>query len=212
MARNKSFPSGLLRPRPPAECLQDESPIFKPSTELRDWLFEAFISGHHVTLNPDHEHLQSARLACLWTNVPQWRGAGRIGGTAEMPSIQGGLWKKLRFEQHLVEWFGYIPDFIITIDAEIANRINDVSFCCLTEHELYHCGQAVYKSGEPKFTKDGDPVFALRSHDVEEFVAMPARYGIEACAGKSEAFVRAAMKAPMFGAVDLQCVCGSCGR
>jgi hypothetical protein len=71
----------------------------------------------------------------------------------------------------IIGWFGDVPDFIITIDAEYAMSCSDAEFCALIEHELYHAAQETDPFGAPKFRKStGLPVFTLRGHDIEEFI------------------------------------------
>jgi hypothetical protein len=108
----------------------------------------------------------------------------RIVGQAE-PGVRRGMgaWAKSRAELQLRQWFGSIPDFLITIDATYAASCGDVEFCSFVEHQLYHCGQERDLFGAPKFTKYGRPVFAMRGHDVEEFVGIVRRYGVGAAAG-----------------------------
>ena len=60
----------------------------------------------------------------------------------------------------------------------------------------------------PKFTQDGRPSFAIRGHDVEEFVGVVARYGATA-AGVSE-MVEAASRGPTIALADIAGVCGTC--
>jgi hypothetical protein len=40
-----------------------------------------------------------------------------IVGQTEQPMFHGGKWRRARQEQQLQEWFGELPDFIVTIDA-----------------------------------------------------------------------------------------------
>jgi hypothetical protein len=76
-------------------------------------------------------------------------------------------------EQQMHEWFGRIPKFIITLAADYCEQCNDLEFCALVEHELYHIAQATDDYGAPKFNKEtGMPVLKLRGHDVEEFVGV----------------------------------------
>jgi hypothetical protein len=84
-------------------------------------------------------------------------------------------------EQQMHEWFGRIPKYIITLAADYCEQCNDLEFCALVEHELYHIAQATDDFGAPKFNKEtGQPVLKLRGHDVEEFVGVVRRYGASA--------------------------------
>ena len=112
--------------------------------------------------------------------------------------------------QQIQEWFGDVPDFLITFHAGAAASMDDPSFCALVEHELYHCAQKLDDYGMPKFSQDGSPSFCIRGHDVEEFVGVVARYGADA-AGVS-AMVDAANAGPTIGRASIAGVCGTCLR
>src|SRR3546814_16818671 len=59
-------------------------------------------------------------------------------------------------------WFGHAPDFLITISAVWAGDMDDANFCALIEHEMFHCAQARNEYGEPRFGRDGSPMFEMR--------------------------------------------------
>lgn len=200
----------MSRPHPPAEVFDLSSPDFIPAGELKAWAFETFIRPGAALQNKDHEHLQSAELGFLWTVVANSRHMNPIAGQAERPMFQGGKWSKRRQELQMEQWFGLVPDFVITIDANYARQCDDASFCALIEHELYHCGQAKNDFGMPKFNKDGVPVFAMRGHDVEEFVGIVRRYGVGAAAGMTAQLVEAAGMSPEVEAARVKVACGSC--
>ena len=109
------------------------------------------------------------------------------------------------------EWFGRIPDFVITLDAGYAAGADDRSFCALVEHELYHCAQALDEFGGAKFKADSDiPVFAMKGHDVEEFIGVVRRYGMTANVRELvEAAVDETGKAET---ADIELMCGTCAR
>jgi ribosomal protein S27AE len=108
----------------------------------------------------------------------------------------------------LLGWFGMAPDFVLTFDAHYCASCSDAEFMALVEHELYHCGQQRDEFGGLKFRKSGLPVFAMRGHDVQEFVGVVRRYGADA-AGVRE-LVEAAKKEPEVSAVRVAQVCGTC--
>jgi len=99
-------------------------------------------------------------------------------------------------------------DFLLTFDAVYCAQASDVEWCALVEHELYHCAQETDGFGQPKFTKDGLPKFAMKGHDVEEFVGVVRRYG--AVSPEVQALVEAAKKAPEIAAVHVAQMCGTC--
>lgn len=204
----------IVRPRPPSPLLgvggAYAAPAFVPASDLLEWLMAAFVLEGAELHNPDHAHLAMANLGALWTNVPNARTGRRIVGQAEFrpPSSSMGKWAKARAECQIVGWFGAIPDFMLTLDAEYAARCTDIEFCALVEHELYHCGQARDDYGAPRFHKStGLPVFELRGHDVEEFTGVVRRYGAEAA--HVAAFVAAAQTADV-PAERIAHVCGTC--
>ena len=203
----------MNRPQPPDDLVNpfsEPARVCVPAPDLEAWLREAFVDEGAPLENPEHVHLQHARIGVLWCAVPNARQGNRIAGQAEIPMARGGRWAKARHDQQLEEWFGDVPDFVLTFDPVYAATVPDLTFCALVEHELYHCGQARDAFGAPKFRKNGLPAFTMRGHDVEEFVGVVARYGAGSAAGRTAALVEAANAPAMFGDVDLRCVCGTC--
>lgn len=163
--------------------------------------------------NPDHFHLRFARIAALWTRLPNGRAGRTIVGQAEFGQNIGGMgkWQRGRAEQQILEWFGVWPDFLLTFDAEYAQTCEDATFCALVEHELSHCGQERDEFGMPRFKKStGAPAFCLRGHDVEEFVGVVRRYGADAAGVR--AMIDAAAEGPTVASADISFACGNCQR
>lgn len=202
----------MTRPYPPAALL-DAVPIgFAPALELEQWARQQFINELSPINNPDHEHLQSAEIGFLWTNAPNARQGRVIAGTCQMmPFNIPSKWAKAMLTHQLGEWFGDRElHFLITISAPIAAAFDDASFMALIEHELYHAGYEDDGFGSPKFTRDGDMKFAMRAHDVEEFVGVVRRYG--AGAAGVDQMVQAANKGPEIAEGLISRACGSCLR
>lgn len=66
-----------------------------------------------------------------------------------------------------------MPNYLITIDATYAQQANDVDFCALIEHELYHIAHKKDQYGTPSYNrKTGKPNLAIQGHDVEEFTGV----------------------------------------
>ncbi len=87
-------------------------------------------------------------------------------------------WRKARQEQQMRDWFGFVPTYLITIDATFCDKANDREFCALLEHELYHIGVERDEDGEMIFSSStGLPKHYLAGHDVEEFVGVTKRWG-----------------------------------
>jgi hypothetical protein len=198
------------RPYPPERVLEpSNSPVFVAAPELERWMRETFIETNATLCNEDHQYLQSAHIGCLWTNVENSRHQNRIVGTAELgqPKPGQGKWARARQEYQTLEWFGAIPDFIITLYAEYAVVIPDIDFCSTSEHELYHC-HVQYKNGSPRFQKNGKPFWAIRGHDAEEHVGIVRRYGAAAGAGRTFDLVQAAQRPPEIGLASVARACG----
>lgn len=196
-----------LRPRPPASLLGWEIG-FLPSPELLAWVRQQIIAETGILHNEDHEHLADAKIGFLWTNQECNKGMRRIVGQAEITMYQGTTWQKARMIYQLANWFGHIPDFVITIDANYANECTDTEFCALVEHELYHCAQKLNAFGMPKFHRDGSPDYGIRGHDVEEFVGVVRRYG--ATSESVASMAMAAMSKPEIDSADISKICGTC--
>lgn len=202
----------MIRPLPPAELFDGlGAPSFVPSSDLGDWARQTFIDEDAPLFNEEHFHLAQANLGFLWTTVDNSRAGHRIVGQCEiMPPMAMGKWAKARLEQQIEEWFGFVPHFLITIDAHYAAQCDDTEFCALVEHEMLHAGQELDMFGAPKFRKSGQPAFAIRGHDVEEFVSIVRRYGVAGGAGATRALVEAAQRKPEVGSVQIGQACGTC--
>ncbi|MGC2239134.1 MAG: putative metallopeptidase [Pyrinomonadaceae bacterium] len=202
----------LIRPRPPELLLEPYVGIdfFVPAPELEEWARLAFLSDDSPLFNEDHIHLSTAHIGYLWTNVPNEKAGQIIAATCEIPFFRGNAWQKHRQIMQMQEWFGDIPDAVITFDARLADICSDLQFCGRADHELYHIRHAVNKLGEPLFDDAGQPKFAPKGHDVEEHTGIMRRYGPGGCAGDTIAFIEASMRAPEIGEIELIGVCGSC--
>jgi hypothetical protein len=203
------FPE-LKRPQPPAGVLAPdaEEGLFVPAFDVRDWAMDVFVFEGALLRNPDHAHLSMALLGVLWTNVENERQMRPVVGTAEMtkPKPMLSKWEKARHRAQLRGWFGdEIPDFLITLYAPYAARIDNATFCALVEHELYHCALR-------HITHKGVPVWGIRGHDVEEFVGIVKRYGAGAAAGDTALLVEVAGKRPLIASAQIEGVCGTCLR
>ena len=195
------------RPTPETDLL------WQPAPELVDWIRATFLDSKSRLWNPEHDHLNSALIGALWTYTPNVRKGRRVLATAELwqPPL-GSPWTRSRATWQIHNWFRMEPHFILTFDAEACVRLDDISWCALVEHELYHCGQALNEYGCPRFKKDGTPVFWLRGHDVEEFTGVIRRYGLTAHQEDVQALVEAAAHRPEIDAAETIAACGLCVR
>jgi hypothetical protein len=201
-----------MTPRPPTEIIEQEwMTIFRPDKDLAAWVKANIISPDGKLHNEDHEHLADAHIGYLWTNTENSSKGRQVIGQAEEPVFRCGKWQKARQELQVMEWFGDIPDFIITLDAVYCTQCSESELLALIEHELYHCAQARDDFGMPKFNKDtGRPSYTIRGHDVEEFVGVVRRYGVGSPDGQLAALVEAAKHHPEVSMDRIAHACGTC--
>jgi hypothetical protein len=201
----------MSRPLPPAALVDSPLDLFTPAHDVTRWLTETFLDPASKLFNPDHAHLESANIGCLWTNVQNSRHGKAIVGQCELGTPRGsqGKWAKAKAAVQLEAWFGAVPDFLLTFYAPYASVCDDPEFMALLEHELYHASQAQDAFGAPKFTPEGMPVWSIRGHDVEQFVGVVRRYG--AGAARVRELVDAANRRPEVAPADISAACGTCG-
>ena len=200
----------MQRPHPPFD-MRESGHRFEASPELNEWCRESFISDGGTVANPDHAHLREASIGFLWTNVENVKRGRMVLGTCQLVTNSGDKWTAGRSTQQLEEWFGDLPDFLITIYAPAAAEMDNASFMALIEHELYHAAQKTDEHGSPMFSNmTGEPLWAMRGHDAEQFIGVVARYGAEA--SMVEALVEAANAGPTIARARISVACGSCLR
>lgn len=143
----------MNRPVPPEGIFDLEAgDQFLPAPEIIQWARATFIDEGATLENEEHQHLRVANLGALWTNVENAKRGRRVIGMAEPGSPQGtmGKWSRARAEFQVMQWFGQVPDFIITLDAHWWKQASDPEACALIEHELYHCAQDRDEFGAPR--------------------------------------------------------------
>lgn len=197
----------MSRPFPPADLLERFSLRVEPAKGVLEWVNEHIISDTGNIHNPDHFHLLDADIEFMWASSSFNKQMRTVVGQAEQVMFRAGGWQKARQEQQMVDWFGRVPDFIITLAADYCDQCSDLEFCALVEHELYHIAQATDDFGLPKFTKEGMPKLKLRGHDVEEFTGVVRRYG---ASEQVKEMVNAATSSPEVGKIDIHKACGTC--
>lgn len=197
----------LVRPQPP-EAFSKPGELFAPAQDVFEWIGRVFIDKSAPLRNTEHAHLQKAEIAVLWTNVPYARKMRTVVGTAEIPTFRGSAWQKERQQQQLRDWFGFKPDFLITLFGPYMARASNAEYCAVIEHELYHCGQAKDDYNCPKWKRNGKPVFGIRGHDIEEFIGVARRYGVAAVGARE--FLKALKARPLISARRMTGVCGTC--
>lgn len=177
---------------------------------LGAWVRETFIEPDGPLYNPRHEHLREASIGWLWTTALNSNRDRLVAGECALTPPLQRKWSSARGHWLLQHWFGQIPDFTITIDVEFAQGCDDWSFCALIEHELCHAAQDVDPFGEPRFDREGRPIYRLIGHDVEQFEDVVARYG--ASASGVDRMVQLANAGPSIGLAKMSVACGTCAR
>jgi len=193
------------RPRPPLH--PDGRGGFYPAPELLVWVDQSILARGGALHNPDHAHLVDADLAFMWAPSAFEKAGRMVLGQAEQVMFRAGGWQKARQEQQMVEWFGRVPAFLITLAADYCATCTDAEFCALVEHELYHVGQSKDPYGAPAFDKLGRPKLRIVGHDVEEFIGVVARYGPTS---DVQRLVQAAGTGPAVPRLHIARACGCC--
>lgn len=216
--RARSARPSVSRPHPPEHlarfAMGDD--VFLAAPDVEAWARATFIAPDAILRNDEHAHLRFARIGFLWTNVPNGRhGKSIIGMCEACPPHVMGKWARGRAEQQIRAFWPDLamlggPDFIITLYAPYCAKASDASFAALVEHELYHAGQEIDEFGNPKFTKAGTPKFAMRGHDIEEFVGVVKRYGAKAAG--AAVFAEALKAGPTIAQAELDWACGVCAK
>lgn len=182
--------------------------VMTPAPEVSEWVINEILDGDGNIFNPDHSHLIDADLVFMWASQSYEKAGRTVLGQCEKVMIRVSAWQKARQEQQLYQWFGRVPEFIITLSAEHCAECSDEEFCALVEHELYHIAHAVDEFGATKFDKEtGMPMLKLRGHDVEEFVGVVRRYG---AAADVQAMIDAAERPPEVAKLNIARACGTC--
>jgi hypothetical protein len=197
------------RPMPPASImdLSDFGIRLSPAPEVWEWLQTEILSDTGSIHNEDHAHLIDADIRVMWASSAFSKKGRTVVGQAEEVAFRAGGWQKARMEQQMLDWFGDVPAYMITLAADYCSQCSDADFCALVEHELYHIAQAKDKYGALKFTQEGLPKLEMRGHDVEEFVGVVRRYG---ASPDVQELVDAANKPAEVGKLNISRACGTC--
>lgn len=133
--------STVIRPYPPVNFTGENwLPYTRliPAPEIGEWVNQNILTEDGRIHNPDHAHLVDADVAFMWASGSFAKSGRIVLGQCEQVMMRSGGWQKSRMEQQMHEWFGRIPKFIITLAADYCEQCNDLEFCALVEHELYH--------------------------------------------------------------------------
>ncbi|WP_426160158.1 putative metallopeptidase [Pseudomonas sp. TSRC2-2] len=202
----------MNRPMPPESLLElSELSNFGirliPAPEVWEWLQTEILADTGSIHNEDHAHLIDADVRVMWASAVFTKKGRTVVGQAEQVAFRAGGWQKARMEQQMLDWFGDVPAYIITLAADYCAQCSDADFCALVEHELYHIAQATDQYGAPKFTQEGLPKLEMRGHDVEEFVGVVRRYG---ASPQVQELVDAANNPAEVGKLNISRACGTC--
>ncbi|MFJ2539382.1 putative metallopeptidase [Pseudomonas sp. NPDC087614] len=205
----------MARPYPPSTLLElsdlsDFGIRLIPAPEVWEWLQAEILADTGSIHNEEHAHLIDADIRVMWASAAFTKKGRTVVGQAEQVAFRAGGWQKARMEQQMLDWFGDVPAYIITLAADYCAQCSDADFCALVEHELYHIAQAIDQYGAPKFTQEGLPKLEMRGHDVSEFVAVVERYGVGHPDGDLARMVDAAKKTPSVSHASIASACGTC--
>lgn len=104
-----------------------------------------------------HSHLVEAKIAYLFREGP-WSSQDR--------TTWGKAYKVSGRDNFLT---GY--DFYLVINREVWHALDEASRTALIDHELMHCSR-----GDDD--KNGNPVWSMRGHGLEDFNAVVRRHGM----------------------------------
>ena len=152
------------------------------------------IIAERLMLDEEHAHLKENELHIeyLFKTEHKSKGGKQILGMVHEPKVQGHL--KDLFEMLVMQFFGAMPNYIITLDHEYWKDASAIDREALLWHELAHIKQQKDAYDAPKFDRDGLPVYGLVEHDVTAFISEVRRYG--AWHGELQSMVNAANKRP----------------
>lgn len=203
----------MKRPYPPKSITDREELtsefLFEPAQEIFDWLHTNILNPDHKLYNPDHKHLVGHKgVAFLWAEHAFNKLERTVLGQAEIIQFQASGWKKYRQEAQFIRWFGYLPEALITLDANYCSYCSDTEFMALIEHELYHLMHKIASNGVPCYRKyTGQAILKMRGHDIEEFFGVVSRYGGHAGIHKMARLVE---QGPLIGKASIAQACGTC--
>lgn len=207
-----------IRPFPPQELIdkaeEDEAIRLAPAPDLMNWVITNFLTIGGPLHNPDHDHIAELLhdneefLAFAWASSACVAKKRMVLGQCEKVMFNQGGWKKARQEQQMRDWFGYVPTYLITIDASYCDQATDRDFCALIEHELYHIGVERDGDGEIIYSDHtGLPKHYLAGHDVEEFIGVVKRWGANE---NVKRLIEVAKNPPFVSDLDISKCCGNC--
>ncbi|QQC82817.1 hypothetical protein I9054_011240 [Acinetobacter bereziniae] len=207
-----------IRPFPPTDFIdqaeEEEAIRLSPAADLKEWVITNFLTIGGALYNPDHDHIaellhdDETFLAFAWASSAAVAKKRMVLGQCEKVMFNLSGWRKARQEQQMRDWFGFVPIYLITVDASFCERANDREFCALIEHELYHIGVERDEDGEMHYSDHtGLPKHYLAGHDVEEFIGVVKRWG---ASEDVKRMIAVAQNPPFVSNLEITKCCGTC--
>lgn len=200
------------RPYPP-ESLRGATLGFARAEDIEQLIRVDFVGRGGLFFDPEHGHLNGARIGVLWAASKHVDKGSEKAGTAQLLRPPQAKWGDAMRHAYLRQFFGIdLPHFLIILSREACLSYDDKQFFALLDHELCHCSTAKDEYGCPRFNEQtGEPVWCLRPHESEQFSGTVERWG--AAASGTTGIVLAGLKKPKFSWVpgtdlDVRKACG----
>lgn len=153
--------------------------------------------GHLARLfEENHEDRLGCKPRIVLAEAYSWK------ADADGRLVLGKCRKASDLDRQLHGW-----DFIIIVHHDLLHdrkTYTEAQLLAVLDHELCHCAvQEDAETGEPKRNEDGDIVYRVRKHDIEEFQEIVNRHGLYK--GDVEAFAKevlAKRNAPLLAETD----------
>lgn len=115
-----------FRPFPATDLIdqaeEEEAIRLAPAPELKEWVVNNWLTLGGELHNPDHDHIAELLhdneefLAFAWASSAAVAKKRMVLGQCEKVMFNQGGWKKARQEQQMRDWFGFVPQYLITVD------------------------------------------------------------------------------------------------
>lgn len=118
MKKNR-FANPGARPIPP-ECFADPlNHRYLPAPEVLKWARAEILTDGGQLYNEDHAHMEYADVQFLWAPSSFQKQGRTVLGQCEEVTFRGGPWQKGRQQQQMADWFGAVPDYLITFGRRL---------------------------------------------------------------------------------------------
>jgi hypothetical protein len=119
----------VLRPVPPKIFADPLNFRFATAPDVLTWARAEILTEGGQLHNEDHFHLEYADVQFLWAPHGFAKQGRTVLGQCEEMLFGCGPWQKGRQQQLMADWFGMVPDFLITLDAQHCLTCSDAEFC-----------------------------------------------------------------------------------